>query len=124
VNIVDSCGWLEFFAGTERARLFLPAIRDVQHLVVPTICIVEVSKVLARSYAVDGIVTAIAAMRQGLVVVLDDSLAIEAGQLATLFKMPTADSIILATSQRHQATVWTQDADFAGKPGVKYFPKS
>jgi len=123
VNLVDSCGWLEFFAGSDRASLFLPAILDVKHLVVPTICILEVTKVLARSYPIDGIVTALAAMRQAKVVALDDSLAVEAGQLATALKMPTADAIVLATAQRYQAIVWTQDADFAGRPGVKFFKK-
>jgi predicted nucleic acid-binding protein len=34
-----------------------------------------------------------------------------------------ADSIILATAQLHNATIWTQDADFKGIAGVKYFPK-
>lgn len=89
----------------------------------PTICIMEVSNILARSYAMDAVVTAVSAMRQGTVIDLDDSLAIEAGLLATTLKMPTVDSIVLATAQRFRATVWTQDADFAGKPGVKYFPK-
>ncbi|MFW5750270.1 MAG: type II toxin-antitoxin system VapC family toxin [Planctomycetota bacterium] len=123
MNLVDSCGWLEFFAGTNRARLFEAAIRHPDRLLVPTICIMEVSKILARSYPMDGVVTAVSAMRQGTVVALDDALAIEAGLLSTTLKMPSVDSIVLATAQRHGATVWTQDADFAGKPGVKYFPK-
>ena len=35
-------------------------------------------------------------------------------------RLPTADSIILATARAHAATLWTQDADFVGKPNVKY----
>lgn len=34
-----------------------------------------------------------------------------------------ADSIILATARAYSATLWTQDADFKGIPGVKYIPK-
>jgi len=34
-----------------------------------------------------------------------------------------ADSFILATSRVAQATLWTQDADFAGIDGVNYTAK-
>jgi predicted nucleic acid-binding protein len=50
---------------------------------------------------------------------VDVSLALEAGQL----DLPMADSLIYATVVRHGATLWTQDADFEGLAGVKYFPR-
>jgi predicted nucleic acid-binding protein len=31
-----------------------------------------------------------------------------------------ADSIVLATARVHDATLWTQDADFEGLAGVRY----
>jgi len=31
------------------------------------------------------------------------------------------NSIMLATAREYQATLWTQDADFEGLKGVKYF---
>jgi predicted nucleic acid-binding protein len=34
-----------------------------------------------------------------------------------------ADSVMLATAQRHRATLWTQDSDFDRLPGVKYYAK-
>jgi predicted nucleic acid-binding protein len=34
-----------------------------------------------------------------------------------------ADSIILATARAFSATLWTQDADFAGIDSVKYCKK-
>jgi len=34
-----------------------------------------------------------------------------------------AGSIMLATAQRHRATLRTQDPDFDGLPGVKYYAK-
>jgi len=34
-----------------------------------------------------------------------------------------ADSVMLATAQRHRATLWTQDADFDGLPGARYYAK-
>jgi len=35
-----------------------------------------------------------------------------------------AGSVILASAQAHGATLWTQDADFLGIPGVQYMAKS
>jgi predicted nucleic acid-binding protein len=33
-----------------------------------------------------------------------------------------ADAIMLATARELRATLWTQDSDFEGMEGVKYFP--
>jgi hypothetical protein len=33
-----------------------------------------------------------------------------------------ADSIILAATREHEATLWTQGEDFKGLDKVKYFP--
>jgi predicted nucleic acid-binding protein len=34
-----------------------------------------------------------------------------------------ADSVMLATAHRHRATLWTQDSDFEGLQGARYFAK-
>jgi toxin FitB len=34
-----------------------------------------------------------------------------------------ADSIMLATAQRHRATLWTQDSDFDGLSGAKHYAR-
>lgn len=44
MNVVDSSGWLEYFADTDRADLFAPAIEDTERLIVPVICLYEVFK--------------------------------------------------------------------------------
>jgi predicted nucleic acid-binding protein len=59
----------------------------------------------------------VAAMLHGTVVEVDVALALEAGHL----DLPMADSLIYATAMRHEATLWKQDEDFKGLPGVKYF---
>ena len=119
VNAVDSSGWLEYFADTKRAKLFAPAIEDTDHLIVPVVTVYEVFKKFLRERGESDALQAVSAMRSGLVVDLDVSLALEAGR----FDLPLADSLIYATTQRHGATLWTQDEDFEGLPGVRYFPK-
>lgn len=47
----------------------------------------------------------------------------EAARLAAQTGLAMADAIVLATARVHGAELWTQDADFAGLAGVRYFPK-
>ena len=58
-------------------------------------------------------------MLHGRIVEVDVTLALEAGQL----DLPLADSLVYAAALRAGATLWTQDADFDGVAGVKYFPR-
>jgi predicted nucleic acid-binding protein len=62
-------------------------------------------------------------MHHGQVADLTASIALQAAKISTELKMAMADSIILATARAYQATLWTQDADFAGIDGVKYNEK-
>jgi predicted nucleic acid-binding protein len=63
-------------------------------------------------------------MEQGRVVDLDRATALEAARLSLHHGIPMADSVMLATARRHKATLWTQDADFAGLEDVRYFPRA
>lgn len=69
-------------------------------------------------------IRAIALMRQGTVVDLDQELVIQAAKLSIDYKVPMADSIIIATARRYDATIWTQDEDFERLSGVNYFKKA
>ena len=44
MNVVDSCGWLEYFADGPNADFFASAIEDVSELIVPTLSLYEVFK--------------------------------------------------------------------------------
>ncbi len=124
MNVVDSCGWLEYFADSDRADLYRPAIEGSTPPIVPAICILEVAKTLLRTSGREVAMRCVVAMRLGRCINLDGvALAIFPASLAIQFRMPTADSIVLATAQQLGATVWTQDADFEGKPGVRFFRK-
>jgi predicted nucleic acid-binding protein len=122
-NVVDSSGWLEYVGGGPNANEFEPAILAVERLVVPSICVLEVFKRMLREKGEDAALDVVGQMRQGVVVDLDADLALEAARLGTELKLPLADSVILATARLHNATIWTQDQDFVGMDGVRYFPK-
>jgi predicted nucleic acid-binding protein len=118
-QVVDSSGWLEYFADTERAELFAPAIEDTEHLLVPVVAIYEVFKKVLRERGEDQALLIASAMQAGRVVELDSALALEAARQA----LPLADSLIYATARRHGATLWTQDEHFQGLPGVRFFAR-
>jgi len=124
MNVVDSCGWLEYFANADNAPFFADAIEDIDHLIVPSICLYEVFKRVLQQRDENDAIRAVAMMRQGEIVDLNTPLAMHAAHLALQYRLPMADSIILATAQAQSATVWTQDKDFDGLPGVRYTQKA
>ena len=123
MNVVDSSGWLEYFADGANAEFFAGAIEDTEKLIVPVITIYEVFKRILQQRGEDEALIAVAAMSQGTVIKLDASMSMVAARLSHELKLPMADSIILATAQANAATLWTQDADLEGKEGVKYQSK-
>jgi toxin FitB len=122
-NVVDSSAWLEYFGGTPAAAHFAAAAERVEALVVPSICLLEVFKVVLRQRGEGEALKAVALMQQGTVVDLDASLALRAAKVGAEHKLPLADSIVYATAQMVGGTLWTQDEDFKGLPGVEYFPR-
>jgi toxin FitB len=54
------------------------------------------------------------------VVDLDRATALEAARLSIVHGIAMADSVMLATARRNNATLWSQDADFDGLEGVRY----
>ncbi len=122
-NVVDSSGWLEYFADAENAQFFAPAIENTNNLIVPSISLLEVFKHVLRQCSEKLAFESIECMMQGAVVDLDIEISLSAAKLGIQYKIPLADSIILATGIIHEATIWSQDADFNGLPQVKYISK-
>ncbi len=123
MNIVDSSGWLAFFADEPNAKHFLLPLKDTASLVVPAVTIYEVFKVVLRESNENKALQAAVAMQKGKVIDLTATLAIDASKLSLQHGFPMADSIILATAQVFNATIWTQDSDFKNFSGVNYFSK-
>ena len=123
MNIVDSSGWLAYFADEPNAKYFLSPLTDISSLIVPVVSIYEVFQVVLRESGENEALQAAAAMQKGTVVDLTAKLAISASKLGLQLGLPMADSIILATAKEYKARIWTQDSDFEAISGVKYFPK-
>ena len=123
MNVVDSSGWLEYFAGGPNASFFAKPIEATAELVVPTLSLYEVFKKIAQQRGEGDALQAVAVMQQGRVVELSSTLALSAAKVSMQLSIPMADSVILATAREADAVLWTQDADFATVPGVRYIKK-
>jgi toxin FitB len=124
MNVVDSSGWLEYFADTRNADFFAAAIENTSELIVPVITIYEVFKRILQQRGEDEALLAVATMSQGLVMEVDASIAMVAARLSHDNRLPMADSLILATARANDAELWTQDEHFEGLDGVRYRRKT
>lgn len=123
MNVVDSSGWLEYFADDENADFFAPAIENASELIVPVISIYEVFKRVLEQRGEKDALQVVAIMTQSQVIELNVRIALESARLSFEKKLPMADSIILTMARLHSATLWTQDRDFAAMEGVQYIEK-
>lgn len=124
MNLVDSGGWLEYFANGHNADFFAPAVENTSELMVPTLSLYEAFKRVLQQRGDGDALQAVAAMMQGRVVDLDTDLALSAARLSAALKLPMADSVMLSAAQKHGATLWTQDVHLEGIAGVEYIAKS
>lgn len=122
MNVVDSSGWLEYFADGPNAAFFAGAVEATDELIVPTINLYEVFKRVLQQRGENDALEAAALIMQGEVIPLDATLALSAAKLSADLRLPMADSVILATARAEGAVLWTQDAHFSSLEGVRYTP--
>jgi toxin FitB len=120
VIVVDSCGWLEHFAGSRRGEVYRQALQDARDLLVPVVCLIEVYRTLARQAGDKSALDAVGIMSQGDVVALAGEDAVHVARLGLSCRLPLADSIIYATARLRDAELWTHDEHFRGLPGVRF----
>jgi toxin FitB len=122
--VADTSVWIEWLTDGLRAAAYAEVFADPsERVLVPSICIYEVARwYLSRQREKDAQTAAIE-MQQLPVIELSSKLARDAALFSVEHRIAMADAIIFATAQARGAELWTQDADFAGLPGVRLFPK-
>lgn len=123
MNIVDSCGWLEYIANGSNAAFFQDALADEAQLLLPPLVVFEVIrrlKVQGQDFAIEPTTTIMRRLQRAELSA--DQLA-QAALAAHSRKLAQADAIIWQTAQSYGATLYTQDADLQGLPGVAYQAK-
>ena len=124
MNVVDSSGWIEFFMAGANGPLFKPVIEQRDLLLVPTIALFEVHKILSRNLNEDMVGRCLDVMRLGRVLDLTDRRVVAASKIARQHRLALADAAMYSMAQEHSASFWTQDVDYEGLLGVRYFAKA
>ena len=93
MNIVDSSGWLEYFADGPNASFFSRPLAKTSDLVVPSITIYEVFKVVLGQRGESDALQTVALMQQGSVVDLSAEIAILAAKVSIEYRLPMALSL-------------------------------
>ena len=123
MNVVDSSGWIEYFIDTAQAGNFAAAIEQTALLIVPTLSFFEVHRYLSRNADPARRDECLEVMARGTVIELTAARAISASNAAQKHRLAIADAVMYSIAREFDATFWTQDVDYQGLAGVKYFPR-
>ena len=124
MNMVDASGWIELFLAGSNGPIFKPIIENEACLLVTSINLYEVHRVLSRKLTVELRDMCLEVMRRASVIELNEERAIAASELSLKHGLAMADAAMYAMALEYKAVLWTQDADYQGLMGVKYFPKA
>lgn len=123
MTVVDSCGWIEVFAGGPLSDAFLPHLRDLRSVITPTIVVYEVYKKLKQTTSEDDALSALALVQRTRIVPLSVEISLAAADLAIQYGLSMADAIVPATGYETDADIVTSDSAFENLPRVVYFSK-
>ena len=122
MKVIDSSGWIEFFANGPLAETYA-GLLQVEEILTPTVVMYEVYKIIRREFSEDAGLLAVAKLKATQLVDLDESLALSAAEISLEHGLAMAGAIVYATACREGAELVTSDSDLANLPGVTYLPK-
>lgn len=123
MKLLDTCIWIEAFAGTPAGLRYQPLLASPQDLVVSTMVIFELRKWLLRNLTEPAADQIMVILHSTYIVAPDESTALHAAELCLAHKLHALDALIYATALSANAELVTCDAHFKGLPGVSYHPK-
>lgn len=112
--LVDSSGWIEFFAEGSLAKEYSQYLKDLTKVVTPTIVLYEVYKKIKRERSEEDALLAISFMNKTSVIPLSESIALLAADLSLKHSLPMADAIVYATALEKNCKIVTGDMHFKG----------
>jgi predicted nucleic acid-binding protein len=121
--VIDSSGWLEFFADGPYADEFAARLRQPDNVITSTVAIYEVYKWIKRERSEEEAVQAVATMKKTRITDLTEELALTAADLSLAHGLAMADSMMLAVANANDAELVTTDSGFQKIPGVTLFSK-
>lgn len=112
MNVVDSCGWIEYLTDGTLADKYWKYIKNPAKIATPTIVLYEVYKIIKRERAEEDALVAVSFINKTEVVLLTESIALLAADMSLKYAIPMADAIVYATAIEQDCTVITHDDHF------------
>ena len=119
---IDSYGWIERFTEGPKATEYNKIIDGAkpQELVTSAGVLYEVYKKVKKLKREESALEAVAALNQTKVVIIDQTLSLEAADFSLDHGLHMADALVYATARHHSAKLFTSDNDLKGLADVVY----
>ena len=123
--LIDSYGWIEYFAEGPLADAYATYIEkaNAENTITPTIVIYEVYKKIKTTRDEQKALEAYAQISQTKIIELTSPLSLEAADISLTANLGMADSIIVATARAYNAEIITSDEHLKSMKGVKFISK-
>jgi len=120
--LIDSYGWIEYFAEGPLADKYAQFIEEAspENTVTPTIVIYEVYRKIKRVKGEEKALEAYAQISRTRIIELTESLSLEAADISLKIGIGMADSIIVATAKAYKAEIITSDRHLKEVENVKF----
>jgi predicted nucleic acid-binding protein len=123
MNLIDSCGWLEYFTEGPLADDYYVYLKKPSEIITPTIILYEVYKKIKKEKNEESALLAVAQIKETRLIPFSEYIALSAADLSLLHSLPMADAIIYATARMKKAKVVTSDPHFKKLDQVVYLEK-
>ena len=122
MKVIDSYGWIEYFANGPLAKKYARYIESVNanDAVTPTVVVYEVYKRLKKEKGEQVALEAYAQITRTRIVTLDEQSALKAADMSLERGLAIADAIVYSTARAYSAQLITSDKDLKELPGVQY----
>lgn len=120
--LIDSYGWIEYFANgplAERYAVFIEKV-NAENTVTPTVVIYEVYKRIKSIKGEQKALEAYAQVSRTKIVELTGPLSLKAADISIALDLGMADSIVVATAKAYDAEVVTSDEHLRRLERVKF----
>ena len=123
--LIDSYGWIEYFAEGPLADSYAPFIEEAnaENTITPTIVLYEVYRKIKNTKGEQKALEAYAQISRTKIIELTGSLSLEAADISLTINLSMADSIIVATAKTYNTEIITSDKHLKNIKAVKFISK-
>jgi predicted nucleic acid-binding protein len=110
---IDSFGWIERFTKGPKARQYKQIIESTQpkEIVTSVVVLYEVYKKIKKVKGEEEALLAVAALSQTTIVIVDQSISLEAADYSLEHNLHFANALVYATARHWKAKLYTSDDD-------------